>query len=427
MSSIEICPFATPPHGELRVPGDKSGSHRALMLSALADGTSKIVGLSQGHDVAATSRILCQLGATRRDEGADVYITGPTEGLKATDDTLDCENSGTTIRLLSGIVSGIEGEHRLVGDDSLSRRPMDRVAIPLNAMGSHVTGRGEKITAPLNILGSSQLRAIDYEVPKPSAQVKSAVLFAGLRANGPVTVRESIRTRATTEDMMRLVGLSVISTDVGAGRVVTLEPGRPVSRQWLVPGDPSQAAFFCVLGAIAEDADVRIMDVENAPERIGFIHVLRRMGAQVEEQNAGTVSHFRVTSSPLMGTSIHSSEIPSVDEVPILTVAACAANGVSEFLDMGELRLKESDRFATSIMLAESLGARVWSEGDDFFVEGRGSARGFSHFTFNAGLDHRLVMSSAIAGVAGNGCIIENPETVQSSYPNFFEHLESLR
>jgi 3-phosphoshikimate 1-carboxyvinyltransferase len=413
--------------GTVRVPGDKSASHRALMLSALAQGESTIEGLSPGLDVASTSQIMVQLGAARRDEGDVVHVTGPSAGLRASDQPLWCGNSGTTIRLVSGIVSSIEGHHRLEGDASLARRPMDRVAIPLGLMGSIVTGEGPRVTPPLEIAGTRHLRGIDYRVPTPSAQVKSAILLAGLNAEGTTTVHETVRTRTATEDMLRLAGVEVTSTDVDAGRRVVLSPGRPQAQAWRVPSDPSQAAFFCVLGLIHTHADIEVVDVEDSPERIGFVHVLSRMGASLTVTPGASGVTVRVRSSNLQGTEIHAAEIPSVDEAPILTVAAAAATGISAFRDMGELRLKESDRFEGSMNLARLLGCTVWSEGDDYFVEGLGSAGQFAPFAINAGLDHRIVMSSAVAGVAGHGCDIDGADTVSSSYPGFFDDLASLR
>lgn len=413
--------------GMVSVPGDKSGSHRALMLSSLAAGVSEITGLSPGLDVASTSQIMTALGAKRSDEAGNVLIEGPVDGLRPSNTELDCGNSGTTMRLMSGILSGIVGTHRLVGDNSLSKRPMDRVAIPLEMMGAQVAGIGPTRTAPLTITGRDILSAIHYVVPTPSAQVKSAILLAGLNANGDTTVDEAVRTRTATEDMLRAAGVNVVSTDIGDGRRVVLTPSRPQPVKWHVPGDPSQAAFFAVLGLIGQDANVTVASIENSPERIGFINVLRRMGANLTFTQSDTTHQLTATSSALVGVEIHSSEIPSVDEVPILTVAAAASNGVSAFRDMGELRLKESDRFAGSMNLAALLGAKVWSEGDDFFVQGVGSAKAFRPFELSAGLDHRMVMSSAIAGAAGNGCTILDADTVTSSYPYFFRDLASLR
>lgn len=413
--------------GVLRVPGDKSTSHRTLMVSALADGDSRIVGLSTGLDVLATSRIMEQLGAHRQDGDGFVIITGPSDGLRATTNDLECGNSGTTMRLMAGIVSAIPGHHTLTGDESLSQRPMDRVARPLTEMGSTIEGHGERITAPLTITTSDALRGIDYHVPMASAQVKSAILFAGLFATGSTSVREDVRTRATTEDMLAKAGVAILSTDdTDLGRTVTLVPGRPQPCDWDVPGDPSQAAFFAVLAAVHPDARIEVKHVEGSPERNGYLGVLERMGAQLRVEHLGDTLSFAASSSALRGTEIHAHEIPSVDEVPALVVAAAAATGATSFHGVGELRHKESDRFAGSMALAAKLGCRVWSEGDDFFVEGLGSAERFFDFTVSASLDHRMVMASAVAGLAGTGCTIASVDTVATSYPQFFHDVEHL-
>ncbi|HEV3187404.1 MAG TPA: 3-phosphoshikimate 1-carboxyvinyltransferase [Acidimicrobiales bacterium] len=427
MSDVERVEPARHLRGSIRVPGDKSASHRALMISALAKGQSSITGLSPGDDVAATSVMIEHLGATRANEEGRVLITGPDEGLRPTDLELDCENSGTTMRLMSGVVATIPGVHQLVGDASLSKRPMDRVATPLGLMGAVVHGQGPTLTPPLTIESPAQLRSVNYRVPVASAQVKSAILLAGLVADGDTLVTEDVRTRATTEVMLRAAGIEVASVDVGEGRQITLRPGRPRRHDWFIPGDPSQAAFFAVLGAIHRDATLEVLSVDASPERVGFVSVLQRMGADVRlvERDAVTALHAR--SSTLAATEIHSYEIPSVDEVPVLAVAAAAASGVSAFRAMGELRHKESDRFASSLSLAQSLGCRVWSEGDDFFIEGLESASAFNDFTFASTLDHRLVMASAVAGCAGRGCTIEGASTVSSSYPHFFRDLALLQ
>lgn len=426
MSGTERVEHAVQLRGSVRVPGDKSASHRALMLSALASGESTITGLSPGEDVASTSAILEQLGARRVDEDGLVRLLGPDEGLHPSAAPLDCGNSGTTMRLLCGLVSGVRGAHQLVGDASLSKRPMDRVATPLGLMGSSVRGRGSSLTAPLTVESPKQLRGIDYHVPIASAQVKSAILLAGLSAEGATTVLEDVRTRSTTEDMLRASGIALVSDDRGAGRRVTLTPGRPRRHDWVVPGDPSQAAFFAVLGAIHPDAALEVLSLDDAPERVGFVSVLARMGAEVSLVDHGAFHALRARSSSLRATEVRADEVPSVDEVPVLSVAACAANGVSAFRSMGELRLKESDRFAGSLALAERLGCRSWSDGDDFFIEGLGSASRFSDFAFASSLDHRMVMASAVAGCAGNGCTIEGSSTVASSYPHFFRDLALL-
>ncbi len=412
--------------GSLHVPGDKSTSHRALMVSALADGESTIRGLSPGQDVAATARIMEQLGASLTVDGDLVTVVGPSRGLHASDTDLDCGNSGTTMRLLTGLVSTVPGSHRLVGDASLSARPMDRVAEPLTLMGSRVQGHGDRLSAPLHVIVSGQLHGIDYAVPMASAQVKSAILFAALGADSPTTVVENVRTRPTTEEMFSRAGVAVVSMDFENGRSVTIQPGRPLARNWLVPGDPSQAAFFAVLGSIHPNAELEVLDIDSARERVGFLGVLQRMGVTMSLRARDSVTTLSVQSSELTATDVPASEIPSVDEVPALVVAAAAANGVSGFRDVGELRVKESDRFEASLALATALGCRAWSEGDDLFVEGLGSATRFLPFELDAALDHRMVMASAIAGCAGAGCSIRAAETVASSYPDFFDDLERL-
>jgi 3-phosphoshikimate 1-carboxyvinyltransferase len=412
--------------GSLRVPGDKSTSHRALMLSALAAGTSVVRGLSPGEDVRATATIVAQLGAHIESDGDSVTIEGPADGLHASRAPLDCANSGTTMRLIAGVVSAIPGSHTLVGDASLSRRPMDRVAAPLTLMGAAVSGQGVRVCAPLTITGSTALRAIEYHVPVPSAQVKSAILLAGLFAGGHSVVTEDVRTRATTEDMLVHAGVTVHSVEAGAGRTVTLTPGRPNARQWDVPGDPSQAAFFVVLALVHPDAEVEVRDVDVARERVGYLGVLQRMGARINVEHLNAGATLRGRSSPLHATEVHAHEVPSVDEVPILTVAAAAADGVSVFRDVGELRVKESDRFTGSMALARALGCNTWSEGDDLFIEGLGAASNFTSFTQTSSLDHRMVMAAAVAMTAGAGGVVEGAATVASSYPQFFADLASL-
>jgi len=411
----------------LRVPGDKSISHRAVLLGALAPKISTIRGLSHGEDVANTVTIVRQLGATVTVGGDVVRIEGRLDGLHGSTTPLQCGNSGTTMRLLLGYLAGIAGEHELHGDPSLSRRPMDRVAEPLGRMGVVVRGRGPKQTAPLHVTSSGVTVAIDYDMPVVSAQVKSAILLAGLVADGPTTVREATPTRTNTEDMLEYCGVRVSTRMVDRVRCVTVWPGRPGARDWTVPADPSQAAFFVVLGLIHPRADVRLEGIYAAPERTGFLRVLARMGGRLDYDADAPSTDVRARSSSLQATTIESFEIPSVDEVPILVVAACAATGVTRFRDVAELRLKESDRFAKSLELATALGANAWAEGDDLVVEGVGDARAFGYFHLDAELDHRMVMAATVAGLCAKGCEIDGGEWVASSYPSFFDDVSSLR
>ncbi len=411
--------------GTVEVPGDKSASHRAVLLGALGEGPSRIERLSLGDDVARTLAIAQALGASVEREGATTVIDG-TAGLAPAAAALECGNSGTTMRLVAGLASTIAGTHRLVGDPSLSRRPMDRVAVPLRAMGAQLEGTGERCTAPLTVLGRDVLTALDYVVPVPSAQVKSAILLAGLAGDGPTSVTEAVRTRATTETMLHAAGVRVEVEEQGLGRRVRVWPARPRPHDWRIPADPSQAAFFAVLASIHPDAALEVPDLADEPERLGFVGVLTRMGAALTLRRHEGRASLHAVSSALCATEVDAREIPSVDEVPVLTVAAVAATGTTVFRDVGELRVKESDRFAACIGLASALGARAWGEGDDLYVEGLGGSNRFARAELDAGLDHRMVMAAAVAGVAGAGACVEGAETVSTSFPAFFERLEAL-
>lgn len=414
--------------GVALTPGDKSISHRAFMLSALANGESTVEGSSNGEDVLATMRIMQQLGATIASENNVHHVVGPSEGLRAALDELNCGNSGTTLRLLCGLVASAPGPHHLTGDRSLCARPTDRVATPLAMMGLPIEGQGPKVFPPLTIVrGTESLRAIVYESPIPSAQVKSAVLFAGLVADGVTVIYEKVRTRTNTEEMLQQTGINVVVTNETGGTKVQVSPGRPNPHSWSVPGDPSQAAFFVVLGAIHSDAIVTIPNLYGGLERTGFVRVLERMGAHIESSTSGSTISLRSVSSELLGTVVESSEIPSVDEVPVLAIAAAAASGETRFRNVGELRVKESDRLTATAVLVERIGASARIEGDDLIVTGLGSASKFLPFHFHASLDHRMVMSAAIAAAAGNGAELRGVETVATSFPAFFDVLSSLR
>jgi 3-phosphoshikimate 1-carboxyvinyltransferase len=301
---------------------------------------------------------------------------------------------------------------------------MDRVAAPLTLMGASVSGDGKRVLPPLTIAGRKNLVGITYRTPVPSAQVKSAIMFAGLSAMSPTSIAEETRTRDTTERMMRLAGLDVETHQSDDGQVVTVHPGRPKPTDWLVPGDPSQAAYWIVGSLLATNGDVSMSNIDVSPERIGFLSVLERMGANI---SFGQNGQIRALSSILKGTVIHSREIPSVDEVPILVVAAAAASGMTHFIDMDELRHKESDRFEQSVRLARSVGCAVTVDGDDFIIEGVGNAENFESFEFSSTLDHRMIMAAAIAGAVGRGVTLEGIEAVSSSYPNFFDVLQTVR
>lgn len=411
--------------GVVVTPGDKSISHRALMISALSPGVSTISGISEGHDVLATQDIMQQLGA-RIERTETLLVEGPRQGLSSSSGVLDCGNSGTTIRLLMGILSGVRGTHHLDGDFSLRTRPMNRVARPLHSMGVQFSADIDSLRAPFALSSSGATEKIVYQLPVPSAQVKSAVLFAGLYADGTTVVNESVKTRSNTEDMLLEAGLDLDIVDVGDGRQISIRPGRPEPRHWDVPQDPSQAAFFVVAALVHPDAELQFSNIYAAPERIGFLHVLERMGARLETVRRGDLIDIVARSSELQSTRIQSSEIPSVDEVPILVVAAAAATGRTEFIDMAELRVKESDRFGNSVALARELGAVVEEDGDSFAVTGVGGGSAFRRVRSAHAGDHRMTMSAAIAGLCGNGSDIAHPESIGSSFPTFFHLLASL-
>ena len=411
--------------GTVVTPGDKSISHRAVMIASLSDGRSTVRGMSAGADVVATMSIMKQMGAIIESDG-EVSIVGPRGGLRQATHVLDCGNSGTTIRLLMGLLAGVRGEHVLDGDESLRRRPMNRVAYPLEMMGLRFSENTQDLYAPFRMFTNTTPNGIEYKVPVPSAQVKSAVLLAGLSASSPTTVIEETKTRANTEEMLLAAGITIEVTETDSQRIIRLEPGRPEPQQWNVPQDPSQAAFFVVAAAVHPDAELRFENVYGAPERNGYLEVLRRMGANIDIESENSLLRMTVRSSVLRGTTIHSREIPSVDEVPILVVAASAASGTTDFLEMSELRLKESDRFANSISLARALGASVEISGDSFSVTGLGSSRNFKEPYGSHPGDHRMTMATVIAGICGAGGEIEFPESTQSSFPGFFDLLTSL-
>jgi 3-phosphoshikimate 1-carboxyvinyltransferase len=421
--AFDVVPVASL-HGVAETPGDKSISHRALMISALATGESTVHGLSRGHDVLGTASALRSLGIGFEDD-TTVIVHGGADRMVAPSEHLDCGNSGTTIRLLLGLLAGRGIQATLVGDASLTGRPMDRVKVPLELMGASVQGQGQRCQPPVAVSRLGTLNGIDYTLPVASAQVKSAILFAGLFASGETIVREHSPTRIHTEEMFAEAGIA-ISTTTGDTIATTLQAGLPQARTWHIPGDPSQAAFFVVAGLLGADAAVTITNLYPGPGRSGFLDVLIRMGATIQRTISHRTMDVTASSSELVGTEILATEIPSLDEVPILSVAASAARGTTIFRDVGELRVKESDRYAQSAMLARSLGATVSEQGDDLIIEGLGSAQRFHHISLDPHGDHRMAMSAAIAGSVGSGASISDISCVETSFPGFFDQLGGL-
>jgi 3-phosphoshikimate 1-carboxyvinyltransferase len=420
--------------GTLEVPGDKSISHRALLLAALAEGTSTITGLSSGDDVARTRQAISDLGAEVSggggpgDAASTVTVQGGRSRLHAPAAPLDLGNSGTGMRLLAGVVATLSGTTTLTGDDSLRGRPMDRVAEPLIRMGATVTGQGERCLPPVDVTGGA-LHGIEYRPPMASAQVKSAILLAGIAASGETVVDEPVATRAHTEEMLAAVGADIDVESDGVGKVVRVRRSTLQCGTYTVPGDPSQAAFWTVGATIVPGSLVTVTGITLSPERLGFVGVLRRMGATIEIEDRGdgigAVTAYRCA---LHGTVVEASEIPSLDEVPILAVAAAAALGRTRFRDVGELRVKESDRLAGTVALVRTFGGEASADGDELVVEGTGEP--LRPGRFDAGGDHRMAMAAAIAGAAcpayGPPTTITGWESVATSYPGFDDDLARL-
>ncbi len=411
------------------MPGDKSISHRVLMLAALADGESAIGGLSDGGDVAGTRAIIEALGARVVDEvdptGLPVIrVIGGDLGPPAHD--LDVGNSGTAIRLLTGMLAGLSFASVIDGDASIRRRPMGRVLEPLWAMGASVTGSGDGL-APLSIEGRV-LHGIEYHLPVASAQVKGCVLFAGLSADGPTTVVEDRPSRAHTEELMEATGIAVERSSAGGLDRVTVSPGRPVPFVHDVAGDPSQAAFWAVGASILPGSEVVVENVYVGPGRSGFVAVLARMGADiVHDPVTGDLTVRAPSGGVLEATTVRADEVPGlVDEVPALAVAAACAEGETVFEGVGELRVKESDRLATVESELGRMGVDVRVEGDRLVVRGRpgGGLRGAS---VDAHHDHRIAMSCAVAALVAEGSTtIDGWDAVATSYPMFADHRAAL-
>ncbi|MCH2439627.1 MAG: 3-phosphoshikimate 1-carboxyvinyltransferase [Acidimicrobiales bacterium] len=407
--------------GRISVPGDKSISHRVLMLAALADGTSTVRGLSDGGDVACTRRIIEALGADVVDAG-DGAISISGGRLEAVDHPLDVGNSGTGIRLLAGLLAGLPFRSVLDGDASIRRRPMDRVLDPLRLMGASLRGRDGQPLAPLEIQGGG-LRGIEYRLPVASAQVKGCVLFAGLSAEGPTTVLEDRPSRAHTEELMMAFGITLDAGSDGDLRSVTVQPGRPTAFDHDVAGDPSQAAFWAVAASILPGSEVVVANVYAGPARSGFVDVLSRMGADITHDP--TTGDLTVRHSGLTGTVVTADEVPGlVDEVPILAVAAACADGETTFEGVGELRVKESDRLATVESELGRMGADVRVDGDTLVV--RGSA--LTGAEVDSHHDHRIAMACAVAALVADGpTTIHGWDAVATSYPGFVADLDLLR
>ncbi|MBX2806137.1 MAG: 3-phosphoshikimate 1-carboxyvinyltransferase [Hyphomicrobiales bacterium] len=423
-----------PLSGKTSVPGDKSISHRALMFGALSIGETRITGLLEATDVLATARIVAQLGAnvSRSDEGEWIVAGRGVGGLCKPDEPLDFGNSGTSARLMAGIITGHDIEAVFQGDESLSRRPMGRVLTPLKQMGLSIPD-SHRDTLPLTLRGAAQPIPISYKLPVPSAQVKSAVLLAGLSSPGDTTVIEPEITRDHTEKMLQYFGARLDIVDGENGRSITLKghpilQGKPIN----VPGDPSSSAFLTAAALICPGSDITIENVLVNPTRTGFYQTLEEMGANVtfenhHEQGGEPVCDIRVQYSKLKGVTVPPERAPSmIDEYPILAALAAYAEGQTVMQGLAELRVKESDRLAATETALAACGVDAHSEDDTLIV------RGLAENVPGGGviateMDHRIAMSFLVLGLqAQEPVIVDDISMIETSFPSFFTLMESL-
>jgi 3-phosphoshikimate 1-carboxyvinyltransferase len=416
---------------EIHVPGDKSISHRAVMIGSLANGETIINGFLPSADCLATVSCFRKIGirVEMTNEGK-IIITGKgLQGLQAPKEMLDVGNSGTTMRLMAGILAGQRFVSKITGDESIKRRPMMRVVRPLREMGASISGREEKenIFAPLKISGGN-LSPIEYELPVASAQVKSAVLLAGLFANGETSVIEKNQARDHTERMLSHFGAEII-IDGLESRVVGQREfnGTEVD----IPGDISSAAFFLAAGAIVPDSELMIRKVGVNPTRSGILDVLHRMGAKIEVGDEELIAeepraNISVKTSRLKGVVIDGAIIPRIiDEIPIIAVAATQAEGKTEILGARELRVKESDRIATISSELKKLGAHVKELKEGLIIEGPTALKGTTVKSYG---DHRIAMAMAIAGLVAEGeTVIEDTACIETSFPGFEGLLQKIK
>lgn len=434
---VTVTPALGPLQGSVRVPGDKSLSHRAVLFAAMAEGTSRPTGVLDSADVRSTIGAVQALGAqvcvlTETDGGLDLEVQGwGPAGPQAPSDPIDCGNSGTTSRLLMGVLAGWPIEATLTGDASLSRRPMRRIMDPLSSMGARFHS-AEGGLLPVTVRGGA-LTAREYRSPVASAQVKSAVLLAGLRASGTTTVIEPALSRDHTERLLPAFGVPVATGEKDGYPAAALTgPAALRAYDVAVPGDPSSAAFLVAAALLVPESDVTVADVCMNPTRVGFLNVLRRMGADIEVLDAATigaepVGSLRARFTPsLHATTITPAEVPAlIDEIPVLALVATQAEGTTRFEGVGELRVKETDRLAAVADGLGMLGATVRTGGDWLEITGPTPLMGTQLSSLG---DHRLAMSWAVAGLAADGeTVIEEFEAVHVSFPGFLDVIAGLR
>lgn len=413
--------------GTLRVPGDKSISHRSIMFGSLAKGKTTVRDILRGEDVLSTMQVFRDLGVDIQDDGELVTITGVGfDGLKAPKNKLNMGNSGTSIRLISGVLAGQDFTVEMFGDDSLSKRPMDRVTIPLRQMGVEVSGQTERDLPPLTMHGSKALKPIHYQLPVASAQVKSALIFAALQADGESVIIEKEKTRNHTEDMIVQFGGKI---DVN-GKEIRIKGGQEFTGQdVVVPGDISSAAFWLVAGLIVPNAKVTLKNVGINETRTGILNVIKAMGGKMTISDVDDIAKsatITVETSELHGTEIGGEIIPRlIDELPIIALLATQANGTTVIRDAEELKVKETDRIQVVADALNAMGADITPTDDGMIIKGKTPLHGAKINTFG---DHRIGMMTAIAAllVSDGDVELERAEAINTSYPSFFNDLEVL-
>lgn len=428
LSSVKTGPLV----GSIKVPGDKSISHRSLMFAALATGTARITGLLEGEDVIGTGRALAAMGAIVEKKGDTWYVTGRgTGGLVEPSAPLDFGNAGTGVRLMMGVIAGHDITVTLTGDASLRSRPMKRILDPLRQMGLQIVGE-DKDRLPLTIRGSSSLVPIEYTLPVPSAQVKSAVLIAGLNAAGETTVLEPEPTRDHTERMLKYMGAKIREEQRGGVKAITVSGDTElVARDIVVPGDPSSAAFPVAAALMVPGSDVLVENVLVNPNRIGFYRTVKEMGADLtfenERESGGErIADLRVRASRLHGVRVPPERAPSmIDEYPVLAALAAFAEGETRMEGLAELRVKESDRLAATADGLALCGVKFRIDGDTLIVTGGDRVAGGGPVKTH--LDHRIAMTFLTLGLAAEGPVtVDDSTMIATSFPEFQPLMERL-
>tara|TARA_B110000438_G_scaffold101946_1_gene100846 strand:+ start:6039 stop:7319 length:1281 start_codon:yes stop_codon:yes gene_type:complete len=412
--------------GDINIPSDKSLSHRAVMFNAIASGKAKISNFLMGDDCLSTIDVLSKLGVEIKVENNNVYTYGKgLNSLKEPKDTLYVGNSGTTIRLMSGVLAGRKFKSILDGDSSIRKRPMKRIIDPLSMMGANISANNNNDNAPIMFDGGI-LIGLDYDLPVASAQLKSALILAGLRSQDEIIIREKAISRDHTERLLSAMGAKISKNNLE----IKVSPSDLFARDIVIPGDISSASFWLVAGAIHKNSDIFIRNVGINETRSGIISVLERMGAQMTFYNKVDYSgepacDMNIKTSNLKGTTISGAEIPLlIDEIPIIALAAVFAEGETKIIDAKELRYKESDRISLTVNWMKSAGAEVQELDDGMIITGTGNLNGG---TFSSHGDHRLAMTLGIASlISNNNITIDKAEASNVSYPSFWDTLKNL-